>query len=71
VAKIEATRTRWGWPAWWRIRRFGGSPFSVEWLSAAFDANLAPFYQSFIEVRVEPSQGRVCLFRYGVHSRLH
>jgi hypothetical protein len=58
VAKIEATTPRWKWPAWWWAKRFGGWPFSAEWLSAAFDANVAPFSQSFIEVRVEPSKGR-------------
>jgi uncharacterized membrane protein HdeD (DUF308 family) len=71
VAKIEATTPRWKWPAWWWTKRFGGWPFSAEWLSAAFDANVAPFYQSFIEVRVEPSKGRVRLLPYGVHGRLH
>jgi hypothetical protein len=70
AAKIEATTPVWKWPAWWWTKRFGGWPFSAEWLSAAFDANVAPFYQSFIEVRVEPSKGRVCLLPYGVHGRL-
>lgn len=45
-------------------------PFSVEWLSAAFDFNVAPFYQSFVEVRVEPSQRRVRLMPFGVAGRL-
>jgi hypothetical protein len=31
---------------------------------------VAPFYRSFIEVRVEPSKGRVRLLRSGVHGRL-
>jgi hypothetical protein len=44
---------------------------SAEWLSAAFDANVAPFYQSFIEARVEPSKGRVRLLPYSAHGRLH
>ena len=42
----------------------------MEWLSAAFDFNVAPFYQSFVEVRVEPSAGRVRLLPYGVDGRL-
>jgi hypothetical protein len=71
VTKIEATTPGWKWPAWWWTKRFGGWPFSAEWLSAAFDANVAPFYQSFIEVRVEPTKGRVRLLPYGVHGRLH
>ena len=55
---------------WWWTRRFDAWPFSAEWLSAAFDYNVAPFFQSFVEVRVEPSQGRVRLVPYGVHGRL-
>ena len=70
VAKIEATTPRWKWPAWWWTKRLGGWPFSAEWLSAAFDANVAPFYQSFIEVRVKPTKGLVRLRPYGVHGRL-
>ena len=68
--KIEATTPPWKRPAWWWTKRLGGWPFSAEWLSAAFDANVAPFYQSFIEVRVEPSKGRLRLVPYGVHGRL-
>ena len=34
---------------------FDAWPFSAEWLSALFDYNVAPFFQSFFEVRVEPS----------------
>ena len=70
VAKIEATTPYWKWPAWWWTKRLGGWPFSAEWLSAAFDANVAPFYQSFIEVQVEPTNGLVRLRPYGVHGRL-
>ena len=51
-------------------KRYGAWPFSVEWLSAAFDYNVAPFFQSFVEVRVEPSAGRVRLLPWGVHGRL-
>ena len=46
-------------PLWWWTDMLEAWPFSVEWLSAAFDFNVAPFYQSFIEVRVEPSARRV------------
>jgi 3',5'-cyclic AMP phosphodiesterase CpdA len=70
VAKVEATTPVWKRPAWWWTKRIGAWPFSPEWLSAAFDANVAPFYQSFIEVRVEPSEKRIRLLPYGVHGRL-
>lgn len=53
-----------------KTTRFNAWPFSPEWLSAAFDVNMAPFFQSFVEVRVEPSAGRVRIMPYGVHGRL-
>ena len=65
------TKTPW-WkrPAWWWTSEFDAWPFSPEWLSAAFDYNVAPFFQSFVEVKVEPSANRVRVIPYGVHGRL-
>ena len=51
-------------------KHFGAWPYSAELLSAAFDYNVAPFFQSFVEVRVEGSANRVRLIPYGVHGRL-
>ncbi len=68
--KIEAATPAWKRPAWWWTKSFGAWPSSVEWLSAAFDYNFAPFYQSFVEVRVEPSAGRIRILPWGVHGRL-
>jgi hypothetical protein len=70
VAKIDANTPLWKAPAWWWTRRFHAWPFSAEWLSPAFDYNVAPFFQSFFEVRVEPSTNRVRLLPWGVHGRL-
>jgi hypothetical protein len=70
TAKIDARTPWWKRPAWWWTRQFGAWPFSAEWLSAAFDYNVAPFFQSFLEVKVEPSLNRVRLIPYGVHGRL-
>ncbi len=69
-AKIEARTPWWKRPAWWWTRHFNAWPFSAEWLSAAFDYNVAPFFQSFVEVRVERSANRVRVIPYGVHGRL-
>jgi 3',5'-cyclic AMP phosphodiesterase CpdA len=55
TGKIRATLPPWKTPFWWWTQYLGAWPYSVEWLSAAFDVNVAPFYQSFVEVRVEPS----------------
>ena len=70
TGKIRATLPPWKTPFWWWTQYLGAWPFSVEWLSAAFDVNVAPFYQSFVEVRVEPSSGRVRLRPYGINGRL-
>jgi 3',5'-cyclic AMP phosphodiesterase CpdA len=70
VSKIDATAPLWKRPAWFWTRQFGGWPFSAEWLSAAFDSNQAPFFQSFLEIKVEPSQQRLRLIPWGVNGRL-
>ena len=69
-AKLSAETPFWKWPAWWWVRRFGAWPFSVEALSAVFDFNRAPFFQSFLEVRVERSQRRVVFALIGVDGPL-
>ena len=68
--KIQAMTPGWKRPAWWWTQQFNAWPFSPEWLSAAFDYNVAPFFQSFIEVRVEPSSNVIRMRPYGVHGRL-
>ena len=68
--KIEASSPWWKKPAWWWTTGFDAWPFSAEWLSAVFDYNVAPFFQSFVEVKVEPSAGRVRVVPYGVNGRL-
>ncbi len=69
-AKLNAETPFWKWPAWWWVRRYGAWPFSVEALSAVFDFNRAPFFQSFVEVRVERSRNRVVLAVFGVDGPL-
>jgi uncharacterized membrane protein HdeD (DUF308 family) len=70
AAKIDAATPWWKRPAWWWTRDLGGWPFTTEWLSALFDSNEAPFFQSFLEIRVEPSARRVRVRPWGVHGRL-
>ncbi|HJU44733.1 MAG TPA: metallophosphoesterase [Vicinamibacterales bacterium] len=69
-AKLNAETPTWKWPAWWWVRRFGAWPFSVEALSAVFDFNRAPYFQSFVEVRVERSQARIVIAVIGVDGPL-
>ena len=68
--KIADRTPWWKQPAWLWMNRYHAWPFSAEYLSALFDYNVAPFFQSFVEVRVEPSQRRVRVLPYGVHGRL-
>jgi hypothetical protein len=69
-AKLDAETPRWKWPAWWWVRRYGAWPFSAEALSAVFDFNRAPYFQSFVEVRVERSRARVLMTVIGVNGPL-
>ena len=64
-AKLDAETPTWKQPVWAWIKRFGAWPVSTETLSGIFDFNHAPFYQSFIEVRVERSK-RVVFALHGV-----
>ena len=70
VNKLELRTPWYKRPAWWWTNNFNAWPFSAEWLSALFDYNVAPFFQSFFEVRVEASAQRIVLVPYGVHGRL-
>ena len=70
VAKVDLRTPWWKRPAWWWTKKYHAWPFSTEYMSALFDYNVAPFFQSFVEVRVERSAGRVRLWPYGVHGRL-
>jgi uncharacterized membrane protein HdeD (DUF308 family)/3',5'-cyclic AMP phosphodiesterase CpdA len=69
--KLNAQTPLWKWPVWWWIKQFKAWPVSVEALSAVFDFNAAPFFQSFVEVRVQPSEGVVRLILHGVDGPLH
>ena len=68
--KIDPRTPWWKRPAWWWTKHHKAWPFSTEHLSALFDYNVAPFFQSFVQVRVEASSGRVRLLPYGVNGRL-
>src|SRR5262249_16352002 len=48
-SKIGTNLTLPKLPLWWWTDKLAAWPFSVEWLSSAFDFNVAPFYQSFVE----------------------
>lgn len=70
ISKIDSFTGNLKRPAWYWTKKFNGWPFSAEWLSAAFDYNRAPFFQSFVEVRVEVSQNRLRIIPHGIYGRL-
>jgi calcineurin-like phosphoesterase family protein len=69
-AKLDAETPAWKQPFWYWIKWLNAWPFSVEALSGVFDFNRAPFFQSFVEVRVERSRRRVVLALNGVQGPL-
>ena len=69
-AKIRNELPLWKTPFLKWMDWFGGYPSSVETLSGVFDFNRAPFFQSFMEVKVERSQRQVRLLLYGVNGQL-
>jgi uncharacterized membrane protein HdeD (DUF308 family) len=70
LAKLDSQTPRWKWPLWWWMTRLGAWPSAPEALASAFDFNRAPFFQSFVEVRVEGSANVVRLLLYGANGRL-
>ena len=70
MQKIDSLTPRWKYPAWVWLKKYNGYPFSAEWLSAAFDYNQAPYFQSFLEIKMEKSRNRIRLIPYGIHGQL-
>jgi uncharacterized membrane protein HdeD (DUF308 family) len=68
--KMDAEMPLWKQPFWYWIKWFKAWPFNVEALSGLFDFNRAPFFQSFVEVRVERSKKRVVVILNGVDGPL-
>ena len=70
IKKIEDNNNILKAPAWYWTKKLNGWPFTPEFLSAAFDYNNSPFFQSFFEVKVEPSKGTITFIPYGVNGQL-
>src|SRR5262249_39260762 len=70
TAKLDAQTPFWKMPLWLWVRNFSAWPFSGYIMSAAFDHNKAPFFQSFVEVQVRNSKNEVCLLPHGANGRL-
>ena len=70
VKKIEDNTAWFKYPAWQWTKKLNGWPFSAEWLSAMFDYNVSPYFQSFMEIKVERSKNRIVLIPYSNHGRI-
>jgi len=70
VEKIHTYTPWWKWPAWVWTRSFGAWPSSAEWLSAMFDYNVAPFFQSFVVVTVDPAARQITIRPWGINGPL-
>jgi uncharacterized membrane protein HdeD (DUF308 family) len=70
LSKTDRLTPWYKWPAWVWVKKYRAWPYSVEWLSAAFDYNVSPFFQSFVVVRVEPSHNRLRIIPYTASGRM-
>jgi hypothetical protein len=70
IAKLDAQTPAWKMPVWLWVKHFSAWPFSGYIMSAAFDHNKAPFFQSFVEVQVLNSKDEVRFLPHGANGRL-
>jgi hypothetical protein len=70
LLKTDRLTPWYKWPAWVWVKKYRAWPFSVEWLSAAFDYNESPFFQSFVVVSVELSRNQIRILPYTPSGRM-
>jgi uncharacterized membrane protein HdeD (DUF308 family) len=70
VAKLDRDTPTWKMPLWLWAKHFRAWPATAETIAAAFDYSRAPFFQSFVEVRVEGSANRIRLIPRGGNGPL-
>ena len=70
TTKINSEAPFWKTPFLVWLNRFQGFPLTPETLSGVFDFNHEPFFQGFMEIKVERSQNRVRFLLYGVNGQL-
>jgi uncharacterized membrane protein HdeD (DUF308 family) len=71
IAKLDQDTPIWKMPLWLWTKHFRAWPATAETTAGAFDYSRAPFFQSFVEVRVEGSANRVRLIPHGANGPLH
>ncbi len=70
IAKLDAQTPFWKQPLWLWVKHASAWPFSGYIMSAAFDHNKAPYFQSFVEVQVRNSKDEVAFVPYCAKGRL-
>ncbi len=70
VAKLDRDTPLWKMPIWLWAKHLRAWPATVETTAAAFDYSRAPFFQSFVEVRVEGTSNRVRLIPHSANGPL-
>ena len=70
IEKLDAQTPFWKMPLWLWVRDFSAWPLSGYIMSAAFDHNKAPFFQSFVEVQVHNSKNEVRFIPHGANGPL-
>jgi uncharacterized membrane protein HdeD (DUF308 family) len=70
INKLDAQTPFWKMPLWLWVRDFKAWPLSGYIMSAAFDHNKAPFFQSFVEIQVRNSKDEVRFIPHGANGPL-
>jgi hypothetical protein len=70
IDKLDRETPAWKVPLWQWVKRLGGWPFTAETLAGAFSYERAPYFHSFVEVRVERSKDRVRMIPHGANGPL-
>jgi uncharacterized membrane protein HdeD (DUF308 family) len=70
TAKLDAQTPAWKMPLWLWVKHLSGWPFNGYIMSAAFDHNQAPFFQSFVEIQVLGSKDEVRFLPHDANGRL-
>lgn len=70
IAKLDRDTPFWKMPLWLWTKYLSAWPATAETTSAAFDYSRTPFFQSFVEVRVESSAKRLRLIPHSATGPL-
>ncbi len=71
VDKLDRETPGWKMPLWLWVKHLRAWPLTAETMAGAFLYSQAPYFQSFVEVRVENSKNQVRLIPHGARGPLH